>query len=457
MLELARVDDELLGEDRDRDRRADGAQVVDRARRTSAARTGPRSPPRHRPRRHGPARRCPRRAGDPAGRRRGALDLGDEVQARAGRTVDDPRGAGARGARPRAVRRRRRAELALRCPPRRRAAISSTTLRGGDPRAASVGRDATVTPGSPWRSCGGPGAASAPGRSARSARGARCPGRRRSSAPPARSPPPSSRRARRRAAPPPALRTTTSRRAPGSPRSTASTIRAFSSAVPPASFDVGAPPEAQLRDAGSRAARRRSGPTWYRTPRVVERQLVDAVPVDDERPLGAEAPRDLGDPRRGRRRPPTPSSWRVAPAGFVNGPRRLNAVRTPISRRVGPACRIAGWKFGREHEGEPRARASAAPADAASWSIRMPSASRTSAEPAFEVIARLPCLATGTPAAAVTSAAVVEMLNVPLPSPPVPTTSIAPAGASTADDPLAHRRRRSRRAPRRSRRACAGP
>ena len=33
------------------------------------------------------------------------------------------------------------------------------------------------------------------------------------------------------------------------------------------------------------------------------------------------------------------------------------------------------------------------------------------------------------------------MLNVPLPSPPVPTTSIAPSGRLDADDPLAHRRR----------------
>ena len=47
------------------------------------------------------------------------------------------------------------------------------------------------------------------------------------------------------------------------------------------------------------------------------------------------------------------------------------------------------------------------------------------------MIARLPCFATGIPAAATTSAAVVEMLNVPEPSPPVPTTSIAPSGAST--------------------------
>ena len=43
-----------------------------------------------------------------------------------------------------------------------------------------------------------------------------------------------------------------------------------------------------------------------------------------------------------------------------------------------------------------------------------PSASRTSAEPQAEVMARFPCLATGTPAAATTSAAAVEMLKVPL-------------------------------------------
>ena len=47
------------------------------------------------------------------------------------------------------------------------------------------------------------------------------------------------------------------------------------------------------------------------------------------------------------------------------------------------------------------------------------------------MIARLPCFATGTPAAATTSEAAVEMLNVPLPSPPVPTRSIVPGGAST--------------------------
>ena len=127
---------------------------------------------------------------------------------------------------------------------------------------------------------------------------------------------------------------------------------------------------------------------------------------------------------------PTPISPRVAPAGLVRGPSRLNAVRTPISRRVGPAWRIAGWNAGANRNAKPSSRI-ARPAEAASWSMRMPRASRTSADPDFDVIARLPCLATGTPHAATTSAAVVEMLKVPDPSPPVPTMSIVPSGAST--------------------------
>ena len=60
-----------------------------------------------------------------------------------------------------------------------------------------------------------------------------------------------------------------------------------------------------------------------------------------------------------------------------------------------------------------------------------PSSASTSAVPVLEDCARLPCLATGTPRLAVTMAAAVEMLSVPLPSPPVPTMSMAPAGART--------------------------
>src|SRR3990170_3532301 len=64
-------------------------------------------------------------------------------------------------------------------------------------------------------------------------------------------------------------------------------------------------------------------------------------------------------------------------------------------------------------------------------SILTPSAVSTSAEPEREEIERLPCLATGTPAPATTKAAQVEILYVPLASPPVPHVSMAPSGAAT--------------------------
>jgi len=67
----------------------------------------------------------------------------------------------------------------------------------------------------------------------------------------------------------------------------------------------------------------------------------------------------------------------------------------------------------------------------ASRSIFTPSASSTSADPQWLEAARFPCLATTAPAAAVTIAATVEMLNVPLRSPPVPTTSTVGAGDAT--------------------------
>src|SRR6201993_893485 len=60
-----------------------------------------------------------------------------------------------------------------------------------------------------------------------------------------------------------------------------------------------------------------------------------------------------------------------------------------------------------------------------------PSAASTSAAPERDDSARLPCLATGTPAPATMKAAQVETLTEPEPSPPVPTTSTAPAGAVT--------------------------
>ncbi len=56
--------------------------------------------------------------------------------------------------------------------------------------------------------------------------------------------------------------------------------------------------------------------------------------------------------------------------------------------------------------------------------------------------ARLPCLTTGTPQAATTIAAAVEILTVPAPSPPVPQVSIRKPGSI----PLSHRVIRSRTA-----------
>ena len=61
--------------------------------------------------------------------------------------------------------------------------------------------------------------------------------------------------------------------------------------------------------------------------------------------------------------------------------------------------------------------------------IFTPSASRQSAAPDLELAARLPCLATGTPAAEITMDAVVEILKELEPSPPVPTISSASTSA----------------------------
>ena len=180
--------------------------------------------------------------------------------------------------------------------------------------------------------------------------------------------------------------------------------------------------------------------------------------------------------RRGRQRPtvprrrerPRPSPARIrgvaaaddlgrTPAGLVSGPRKLKVVRMPSSRRGGPACRIAGWKAGAKQNVIPDARAGPPRPN-----VRVevdPHAERLEhvGRAGLRVMARLPCFATGMPDAATTRAAVVEMLNVPLPSPPVPTTSIAPSGASTRERRARASPRRTRRARRPSRRASAGP
>ena len=57
-------------------------------------------------------------------------------------------------------------------------------------------------------------------------------------------------------------------------------------------------------------------------------------------------------------------------------------------------------------------------------SISIPSSSKTSAEPHFELIDLFPCLATCIPAPATTKDATVEILKLPKESPPVPHISI---------------------------------
>jgi len=120
----------------------------------------------------------------------------------------------------------------------------------------------------------------------------------------------------------------------------------------------------------------------------------------------------------------TPVSCTFAPAGLVIGPRILKRERMPISRRGPMAYFIAPCNSGAKRKPMPTVRTQT-PTISGAMARFTPSASRTSALPQWEETARLPCLATTTPAAATTKAVVVETLKVPEPSPPVPTISIS--------------------------------
>ena len=148
----------------------------------------------------------------------------------------------------------------------------------------------------------------------------------------------------------PALSRTTSRRMPGSPRRTASVRRAFSSGVPPASLAVGRPLEAERRGIDDVAFDGVVGDDVEHAA-AVERQLVDAVAVDDERPLGAEPLDDLRHPGR---------DGRVADAEQL--PARAGRVgQRPEQVERGPDADLAPGRAGvahrrvevrREQEGE---------------------------------------------------------------------------------------------------------
>jgi hypothetical protein len=99
----------------------------------------------------------------------------------------------------------------------------------------------------------------------------------------------------------------------------------------------------------------------------------------------------------------------------------LKIVRTARALRVGTTCFIAAWWAGANMKPKPVSRIESA-TSSGERSMRTPSASSRSAEPDFDVLERLPCLATAQPAPAAISAAVVETLNVEGP-PPVPAVS----------------------------------
>ncbi len=108
----------------------------------------------------------------------------------------------------------------------------------------------------------------------------------------------------------------------------------------------------------------------------------------------------------------------------------LKAVRMPSSLRGAAAWRIAGWKAGAKRKAIPTSSTQLR-TPSGLRATATPSSSRTSALPQRLDAARPPCLATGQPAPATTNAAAVEMLKVPLPSPPVPQVSTASTESST--------------------------
>ena len=126
----------------------------------------------------------------------------------------------------------------------------------------------------------------------------------------------------------------------------------------------------------------------------------------------------------------TPTTWNLARAGLASGPRKLNTVGMPSSRRTGPAKRMAGWNLGAKQNPSPTSSMDRA-TPAGPRSATAPSASSTSAAPTAEDEARPPCLHTLAPVAATTNEAMVDTLIDCSRSPPVPqvSTRSIPAGS----------------------------
>ena len=147
----------------------------------------------------------------------------------------------------------------------------------------------------------------------------------------------------------------------------------------------------------------------------------------------ADRPREAYTPamRRALASAAAPMAHACTRAGLVSGPSTLKAVGKPRALRTGAAKRIEGWTLLAKRKAMP-IRSKISRWRTASTSRDTPMASSTSAEPDLDVEARLPCLTMGMPAAARAIADIVEMLTVPKPSPPVPTTSRERDGRSTA-------------------------
>src|SRR6266542_1894247 len=97
----------------------------------------------------------------------------------------------------------------------------------------------------------------------------------------------------------------------------------------------------------------------------------------------------------------TPTAAWAARAGLVSGPRKLNTVGTPSSRRGAPAWRNDGWNTGAKQKPMPASSTQAATPSGGRPMVT-PSASSRSALPHMLEAARLPCLATRWPAPATT-------------------------------------------------------
>ena len=100
----------------------------------------------------------------------------------------------------------------------------------------------------------------------------------------------------------------------------------------------------------------------------------------------------------------------------------LKIVRMPSFLRTAATCFIDGCMSGAKQKQMPSSSRQASTCGTLALMFT-PSSASTSAEPLRLVMLRLPCLATGTPAAAATIAAVVLMLNSFEPPPPVPHVS----------------------------------